>query len=46
MRFFGGLSADETAAVLAVSPQTVLRDWKLSKAWLLQRITRARKAAR
>ena len=32
--FFGGMSVDETAEVLAVSPQTVLRDWKLVKAWL------------
>jgi RNA polymerase sigma-70 factor (ECF subfamily) len=46
MRFFGGLSAEETAAVLQVSPQTVLRDWKLSKAWLLQRITRGRRGGR
>lgn len=34
MRFFGGLSVDETAEVLGVSPDTVLRDWKLAKAWL------------
>jgi RNA polymerase sigma factor (TIGR02999 family) len=44
MRFFGGLSAEETATVLQVSPQTVLRDWKLSKAWLLQRMSRGRRA--
>jgi len=36
LRFFGGLSVEETAEVLAVSPQTVLRDWKLAKAWLYQ----------
>ena len=36
LRFFAGLSVDETAAALAVSPQTVLRDWSLSKAWLLR----------
>ena len=36
MRFFGGLSVDETAEVLRVSPQTVLRDWKLAKVWLLR----------
>ncbi len=36
LRFFGGLSVDETAAVLKVSPETVKRDWKLAKAWLLQ----------
>jgi RNA polymerase sigma factor (TIGR02999 family) len=34
LRFFAGLSVEETAAVLKVSPQTVLRDWSLSKAWL------------
>ena len=34
MRFFGGLTADEIAAVLTVSPQTVHRDWSLAKAWL------------
>jgi RNA polymerase sigma-70 factor (ECF subfamily) len=36
MRFFGGLSVEETAEVLKVSPQTVLRDWKLAKVWLLR----------
>src|SRR5579883_2532739 len=35
LRFFGGLSVRETAEVLAVSPETVMRDWKLAKAWLL-----------
>jgi RNA polymerase sigma-70 factor (ECF subfamily) len=34
LRFFGGLSADETAQVLKVSAETVLRDWRLAKAWL------------
>jgi RNA polymerase sigma factor (TIGR02999 family) len=34
LRFFAGLSVEETAVALKVSPQTVLRDWKLSKAWL------------
>lgn len=38
MRFFGGLSVDETAEVLNVSPQTVLRDWKLAKAWLYEQL--------
>ena len=33
-RFFGGLSVEETAEVLKISPQSVLRDWKLAKAWL------------
>jgi RNA polymerase sigma factor (TIGR02999 family) len=34
LRYFGGLSVDETAEALGVSPQTVLRDWKLARAWL------------
>jgi RNA polymerase sigma-70 factor, ECF subfamily len=34
MKFFGGLSVDEIAEVLGVSPDTVKRDWKLAKAWL------------
>jgi RNA polymerase sigma factor (TIGR02999 family) len=34
MRFFGGLSVDETAAVLKVSAATVMGDWRLAKAWL------------
>jgi len=36
LRFFGGLSVEETATVLKVSPETVMRDWKLAKAWLLR----------
>jgi len=43
LRFFGGLSATETAEVLEVSTQTVLRDWKLSKVWLLRWMSRRRK---
>jgi RNA polymerase sigma-70 factor, ECF subfamily len=34
LRFFGGLTVEETADVLGVSPETVKRDWKLAKAWL------------
>jgi RNA polymerase sigma factor (TIGR02999 family) len=34
LRFFGGLSVDETAAALAVSPKTVKRDWHVARAWL------------
>jgi RNA polymerase sigma factor (TIGR02999 family) len=34
LRFFGGLSVEETAEVLHVSPRSVLRDWQLAKAWL------------
>jgi RNA polymerase sigma-70 factor, ECF subfamily len=40
MRYFGGLSVEETAESLMVSPQTVLRDWKLAKAWLLREMKR------
>lgn len=39
MRFFAGLSVEETAQALRVSPQTVLRDWKLSKLWLTRQMT-------
>ena len=38
MRFFGGLSVSETAEALHVSPETVMRDWKLAKAWLLREL--------
>ncbi len=34
LRFFGGLSVEETAGLLKISPQSVMRDWKLAKAWL------------
>jgi len=34
LRFFGGLSVEESASVLKVSPETVMRDWRLAKAWL------------
>ena len=36
LRFFGGLSVDETASALNVSADTVMRDWRLAKAWLLR----------
>jgi RNA polymerase sigma factor (TIGR02999 family) len=39
LRYFGGLSIEETAQVLAVSPGTVTRDWTLAKAWLRKAIT-------
>jgi len=38
MRFFGGLSVNETAEVLDVSSETVLRDWRLAKVWLLREL--------
>jgi RNA polymerase sigma factor (TIGR02999 family) len=40
LRFFGGLTVEETADVLKVSPETVMRDWKTAKAWLLREIRR------
>ena len=40
LRFFGGLTVEETAAVLDVSVDTVKRDWKLAKAWLFATIRR------
>jgi RNA polymerase sigma factor (TIGR02999 family) len=39
MRFFGGLSIEETAEVLKVSPDTVMRDWRLAKAWLSRELS-------
>lgn len=39
LRFFGGLSVEETAEVLKVSQETVKRDWKLARAWLLKEMT-------
>jgi RNA polymerase sigma factor (TIGR02999 family) len=40
LRFFGGLSVEETAAILKISPQSVMRDWKLAKVWLSRELTR------
>ena len=39
LRFFGGLTVEETADVLKVSRQTVLRDWQLARAWLCRELT-------
>lgn len=39
LRFFGGLSVEEAAEALKVSPETVKRDWKLAKVWLLRELT-------
>jgi RNA polymerase sigma-70 factor (ECF subfamily) len=41
LRFFGGLSVEETAEVLSVSPVTVMRDWGLAKVWLLRELDKA-----
>jgi len=40
LRFFGGLSVEETAEVIKVSPDTIMRDWKLAKAWLSTELSR------
>jgi RNA polymerase sigma factor (sigma-70 family) len=39
LRFFGGLSVEETAELLRISPETVLRDWKMAKVWLLRELS-------
>jgi RNA polymerase sigma factor (TIGR02999 family) len=41
LRFFGGLSVEETSTVLNVSVDTVMRDWKLAKVWLLRELRRS-----
>lgn len=41
MRFFAGLSVEETSVALGVSPQTVSRDWSLSRAWLARQMSHA-----
>ncbi|MCU1293105.1 MAG: polymerase, sigma-24 subunit, subfamily [Bryobacterales bacterium] len=41
LRFFGGLSVRETAEFLQISAETVLRDWKIAKVWLLRELTKA-----
>lgn len=43
LRFFGGLSVEETAEVLSVSVSTVMNDWKLAKVWLLRELDRSGK---
>jgi len=40
LRFFGGLTTEETAEVLRISPATVKRDWNVAKAWLTREMTR------
>jgi RNA polymerase sigma factor (TIGR02999 family) len=46
LRFFGGLSIEEAAEVLKVSPETVKRDWKLAKVWLLREMSGRHDAVR
>jgi RNA polymerase sigma-70 factor, ECF subfamily len=45
MRFFGGLTEDETAEVLGVSPRTVRADWSMAKVWLLREVSKSRSSA-
>ena len=46
LRFFGGLSVEETAEVLKISPDSVMRDWRLAKAWLAREMTETEKSKR
>jgi RNA polymerase sigma factor (TIGR02999 family) len=47
LRYFGGLTVEETAGILQISPETVMRDWKMAKAWLFRELaqTGSRQAA-
>jgi len=40
LRFFGGLTVAETSTVLEVSPETIMRDWRIAKLWLLRELSR------
>jgi RNA polymerase sigma-70 factor (ECF subfamily) len=42
LKFFGGLNVEETAEVLGISSDTVMRDWRLAKIWLLRELSRAK----
>ena len=44
LRFFAGLSVEETAVILKVSPDTVMRDWRAAKAWLESELNRSHDA--
>jgi len=43
LRFFGGMTVEETAALLGISPATVKREWSLAKAWLRREIKKSEK---
>jgi RNA polymerase sigma factor (TIGR02999 family) len=45
LRFFGGLNVEETAEVLGISPNTVVRDWSTARAWLYSAVTGSQPAA-
>ena len=40
LRYFGGLTVEETAEILQISPETVMRDWRLAKSWLFRELAR------
>jgi RNA polymerase sigma factor (TIGR02999 family) len=42
LRFFGGLSVQETAEVLQISPETVFRDWRMARTWLFRELNGTR----
>jgi RNA polymerase sigma-70 factor (ECF subfamily) len=42
LRYFDGLSVEETAEVVGISPETAKRDWKMAKTWLFRELTRTR----
>lgn len=44
LRYFGGLSVEETAEVMAISPRTVKRDWAMARAWLRERLAKGKPA--
>lgn len=46
LRYFGGLSVEETAEVLRVSPETVMRDWKMARTWLFRELAAKRPGLR
>ena len=46
LRFFGGLTLEETATVLGVSSDTVMRDWKVARAWLRREMARVTRVTR
>ena len=43
LRFFGGMTVEETGQVLQISPQTVMRDWRLARAWLARELSQSSK---
>ena len=46
LRYFGGLSLEETANVMEISPTTVKREWRIAKAWLYRRLSMPREDER